>query len=49
MKGRILFANIYGVLCVVHSGEERRRVSDEVGGADVRDRVFRRASQGEGR
>ncbi len=49
MKGRIPFAIHIGVLCVVHSGDERRRVSDDVGGEDERDRVLRRASQGEGR
>ncbi len=43
MKGRV------PVLCVEHSSDERRWVSDEVGGADVRDRVLRRAMQGEGR
>ncbi len=30
-------------------GADERRVSDDVAGADVRDRVLRRATQGEGR
>ena len=31
------------VLCVKHSSNERKWVSDDVRGADVRDRVLRRA------
>jgi hypothetical protein len=37
------------VLRVEHSSDERRWVSDEVGGAHVRDRVLGRAIQGERR
>ncbi len=43
MKGRV------PVLRVVHSSDERRWVSDDVDGAEVRDRVLRRATHGEGR
>ena len=51
-RGAVISGEVKGrppVLCVEHSGNETSLVSDEVAGADVRDRELRRGMQGEGR